>query len=60
MFESLDIKMFMNLCKAWEMCKKVVQKDSMKLTFVPNHFKTQEMCERAAKRFSYTFLYISD
>ena len=32
----------------------------MKLTFVPNHFKTQEMCERAAKRFSYTFLYISD
>ena len=29
------------------MCESVVLKDPKKLQFVPQHFKSQEMCERA-------------
>ena len=29
------------------MCDKTIEKDSMMLKFVPDYFKTQEMCEKA-------------
>ena len=31
------------------MCDKTIEKDSMMLKFVPDYFKTQEMCEKAFK-----------
>ena len=50
--------MFINVCdfcKTQEMCNKVVEKDPMILKFVPYTFKSQEMCERAVRRFFYAF-----
>ena len=37
-----------NLKPQW-MCKKAFKKNTRMLEYVPNHFKTQEMRERAAE-----------
>ena len=60
----LDTIMFMNacdLCNTREICSKTVEKNPMMLRFVPNHFKTQEICERfSCERFSYALPYVPD
>ena len=42
------------------MCENVVLENPKKLQVVRNHFNTQEMCERAVKRLSYSFSYNTD
>ena len=49
-----------DLCQTQEICNKVIGKDSIMFKFVSNHFKTQEMRERAFKLFFYAFSYILD
>ena len=49
-----------DLCKTKEMCNKVVEKDLMMLKLVPNHFKNQEICEKAVKNLFYAFSYVLD
>ena len=50
----------MQLCKK-KICNKAVEKNPMMIRFVPNHFKTQEICERSScKRFSYALPYVPD
>ena len=56
-FESIDTIKFLNVCdfrQIQEICNKVVEKDSIMFKFVPNHFETQEICERTFKRFLYS------
>ena len=50
-----------DLCNTREICSKTVEKNPMMLRFVPNHFKTQEICERfSCERFSYALPYVPD
>ena len=49
---SIDSKMFIHVfacSKTQKMCDTAIQKDSEMLKFVPDYFKTQEMCEKTVK-----------
>ena len=50
MSESVDSTMFMHVSycsKTQKMCDKAVEKDSKMLKFVPDYFKTQDMCKKS-------------
>lgn len=42
------------------MWNKVLKNNLMMLKFIPNHFRTGELCGRGAKKFFYAFSYVPD
>ena len=44
--------------KRW--IKKQLRKNHWHLFYVPDHFKTQEMCEKAVRKDSYSLQYVPD
>ena len=42
------------------MCIKAVEVDPCQLEHVPNHFKAQEICDKAVKDYLFSFQFVSD
>ena len=42
------------------MCNEAVDIEPVSLAYVPDRFKTQEMCVDAVRRYTYTLYYVAD
>ena len=47
------IKYVPDKCKAGELCDKVIMENGEILRFIPNYYKDQSMCDKAANNYSH-------